>query len=49
MQMIPPIALLIPMYMIMLRLHLMDHKGALIIIYLSFTLPFPASSAMTLS
>lgn len=40
MQMIPPIALLIPMYMIMLRLHLMDHKGSLIIIYLSFTLPF---------
>ena len=31
MQMIPPIALLIPMYMIMLRLHLMDHKGSLII------------------
>ena len=40
MQMIPPIALIIPMYMIMLRLHLMDNKWALIIIYLSFTLPF---------
>ena len=40
MQMIPPIALIIPMYMIMLRLHLMDNRWALIIIYLSFTLPF---------
>ena len=40
MQMIPPIALIIPMYMIMLRLKLMDNKWALIIIYLSFTLPF---------
>ena len=40
MQMVPPIALLIPMYMIMLNLKLMDHKIALIIIYLSFTLPF---------
>lgn len=40
MQMIPPIALLIPMYMLMLRLNLMDNKWALIIIYLSFTLPF---------
>ena len=40
MQMIPPIALIIPMYMIMLRLRLMDNRWALIIIYLSFTLPF---------
>lgn len=39
-QMIPPIAIIIPMYMIMLNLNLMDNKWALIIIYLSFTLPF---------
>lgn len=39
-QMIPPIAVIIPMYMIMLNLKMMDNLGALIIIYLSFTLPF---------
>lgn len=39
-QMIPPIAVIIPMYMIMLNLGMMDNIGALIIIYLSFTLPF---------
>lgn len=39
-QMIPPIAVIIPLYMIMLRLQLLDNKWALIIIYLSFVLPF---------
>jgi len=39
-QMIPPIALIIPLYMIMSRLHLMDNKASLIVVYLSFVLPF---------
>jgi multiple sugar transport system permease protein len=39
-QMIPPIAILLPLYMIMLKLHLMDNLLSLIIIYLSFILPF---------
>lgn len=39
-QMIAPIALIIPLYMIMLKFHLMNHKLSLIIIYLSFVLPF---------
>ena len=38
-QMIPPIAIIIPMYTIMLRLRLLDTKWALIITYLSFVLP----------
>ena len=39
-QMIPPIATIIPMYIIMLYLNLLDNKNALIIVYLSFVLPF---------
>jgi multiple sugar transport system permease protein len=39
-QMIPPIALIIPLYMIMLKFDLMNHKLSLVIIYLSFVLPF---------
>lgn len=39
-QMIPPIAIIIPLYMIMLKLNLMDNKISLIVIYLSFILPF---------
>ncbi|MDO4342540.1 MAG: carbohydrate ABC transporter permease [Eubacteriales bacterium] len=39
-QMIPPIAIIIPMYTIMLRLRLLDTKWALIITYLSFVLPY---------
>lgn len=40
MQMIPPIALIIPLYMLVLKLNLMDRKITLILVYLSFTLPF---------
>lgn len=39
-QMIPPIAVIIPLYMIMLRFKLLDHKLTLIIVYLSLILPF---------
>ncbi|MDO4344068.1 MAG: carbohydrate ABC transporter permease [Eubacteriales bacterium] len=39
-QMVPPVALLIPMYIIYLRMDLTDSKTGLIIIYLSMTLPF---------
>jgi len=39
-QMIPPIAIIIPMYIIMLNLGMLDSKISLIIIYLSFVLPF---------
>lgn len=39
-QMIPPIAIIIPLYMIMLKLKLMDNKISLIMIYLSLVLPF---------
>lgn len=39
-QMIPPIAIIIPMYIIMLNFNLLDNKLALIVIYLSFVLPF---------
>lgn len=39
-QMIPPIAIVIPMYTIMLNLKLLDSKWALIITYLSFVLPY---------
>ncbi len=39
-QMIPAIAIIIPMYTIMLRLKLLDSKWSLIITYLSFVLPY---------
>ena len=39
-QMIPPIAIIIPLYMLMLKFKLMDSKISLIIIYLSLILPF---------
>ena len=39
-QMIPPVALLIPMYVIYRRLGLADTKIGLIVIYLSLALPF---------
>ena len=39
-QMIPPIAIIIPMYMIMLKFDLLDKKISLILVYLSLVLPF---------
>lgn len=39
-QMIPPIAIIIPMYIIMLNLNLLDNRLSLIVIYLSFVLPY---------
>ncbi|RKP49902.1 carbohydrate ABC transporter permease [Cohnella endophytica] len=39
-QMIPPIALIVPLYIIMSKASLMNNKYSLIIIYLSFVLPF---------
>ena len=39
-QMIPPIAIIIPLYMIMLRAKLLDNIWALTVVYLSFVLPF---------
>jgi multiple sugar transport system permease protein len=38
--MVPPIALVIPMYLIMVKLHLLDSKLGLIIVYCSFATPF---------
>jgi multiple sugar transport system permease protein len=38
--MIPPIALVIPMYLIMVKLGLLNSKRGLIIVYCSFTTPF---------
>jgi len=40
MQMLPPVALIIPLYMIVLQFRLIDKKLALVIVYLSFILPF---------
>lgn len=40
MQMIPPVALVIPLYMMILKLNMMDKKLSLVIVYLSFILPF---------
>lgn len=37
---IPPIAILIPMYTIMRRLHILDTRLSLIVTYLTFNLPF---------
>lgn len=39
-QMVPPIALIIPLYMIILKLNLYDNLFSLILVYLSFILPF---------
>ncbi|HHW48686.1 MAG TPA: carbohydrate ABC transporter permease [Clostridiaceae bacterium] len=39
-QMVPPIALIIPMYMLLLKFNMMDKKISLIIVYLSLVLPF---------
>ncbi|GIP33597.1 carbohydrate ABC transporter permease [Paenibacillus sp. J2TS4] len=39
-QMVPPIALIIPMYIILSKASLMNNKWALIVVYLSFVLPF---------
>jgi multiple sugar transport system permease protein len=38
--MIPPIALVIPMYLIMVKLHLLDSRLGLIVVYCSFATPF---------
>lgn len=38
--MIPPIALIVPLYLIMVRLHLLNTKLGLIIVYSSFVTPF---------
>jgi multiple sugar transport system permease protein len=38
--MVPPIALVIPMYLIMVKLSLLDNKLGLIIVYCSFATPF---------
>ena len=38
--MVPPIALVIPMYLIMVKLHLLDSRLGLIIVYCSFATPF---------
>jgi multiple sugar transport system permease protein len=38
--MLPPIAILIPLYLTMVRLHLLDTKIGLIIVYCSFITPF---------
>jgi multiple sugar transport system permease protein len=38
--MVPPIALVIPMYLIMVKLNLLDNKLGLIIVYCSFATPF---------
>ena len=38
--MIPPVALVIPMYMIFSQFNLLDNKSALIVLYLSFIIPF---------
>lgn len=39
-QMIPPIALIIPLYMLALKFNLINHKITLVVIYLSLVLPF---------
>ena len=38
--MVPPIALVIPMYLIMVKLHLLDTRLGLIVVYCSFATPF---------
>ncbi len=38
--MLPPIAIVIPLYLIMVRLHLLDTRLGLIIVYCSFITPF---------
>ena len=39
-QMIPPITLIIPMYIIITQVHMLDHLLTLIIVYLSFVVPY---------
>lgn len=39
-QMLPPVALIIPFYLLAQRLHLLDNGWALAFVYLSFNLPF---------
>ena len=38
--MVPPIALVIPLYLIMVRLHLLNTRIGLIIVYCTFATPF---------
>jgi multiple sugar transport system permease protein len=38
--MVPPIALVIPLYLVMVRLHLLDTRLGLIVVYCSFATPF---------
>jgi multiple sugar transport system permease protein len=38
--MVPPIALVIPLYLIMVKLHLLDSRLGLIVVYCSFATPF---------
>jgi multiple sugar transport system permease protein len=38
--MVPPIALVIPLYLIMVRLHLLDTRLGLILVYCTFAIPF---------
>ena len=38
--MVPPIALVIPLYLIMVRLHLLNTRLGLIIVYCTFATPF---------
>jgi multiple sugar transport system permease protein len=38
--MVPPIALVIPLYLIMVNLHLLDTRLGLVIVYCTFTTPF---------
>jgi len=39
-QMLPPVALVIPFYLLANQLHLLDKRWALAVVYLSFNLPF---------
>jgi multiple sugar transport system permease protein len=39
-RMVPGIALIVPLYLVVLRLGLLDHLAALVLTYLTFTLPF---------
>jgi multiple sugar transport system permease protein len=38
--MIPPVALVVPMYVIFSNLHMLNQKSTLVILYLSFVIPF---------
>jgi multiple sugar transport system permease protein len=39
-QMLPTVALIIPLYILLIRLHLVDTLSGLVLVYASFTLPF---------